>query len=101
MSEHTWQGIEVLGHWLLAWTVVVGFIAVWIFCARPRRATVRYGGWLVATFAGAALLPALVGVGPRVTWHQVYALLGRPDRFVEDRGETFPTWFTENSPVRS
>ena len=58
MSERAWLLAEALGHWLLAWTLVVLAVVLWIRIQRPRRPAIRYGGWLLATFAGAALLPA-------------------------------------------
>ena len=52
MSERMVLVVEAFGHWALAWTLVVLAVAVWI--ARPATApgAVRYGGWLLATFAG-------------------------------------------------
>ena len=78
MNEQIWSLTEMLGHWLLAWSVVVGLILVWLKVARPRRAAVRYAAWLLATFAGMALLPIVVAVGPRTSWRVILTAL-RPD----------------------
>ena len=66
MNERTVLLAEALGHWVLAWTLVVLAVAMWIRVQRPRQAAIRYGGWLLATFAGAGLLPVVVAVGPLV-----------------------------------
>jgi beta-lactamase regulating signal transducer with metallopeptidase domain/peroxiredoxin len=71
MSERAHLVAEAFGHWVLAWTLVVLAVGLWSVVFRPRRASVRYGGWLLATFAGAALLPMVVAVGPRVSWSEV------------------------------
>ena len=73
MSERTRLVAEAFGHWVLAWTLVVLAVGLWSVVLRPRRASVRYGGWLLATFAGAALLPMVVAVGPRVSWSELIA----------------------------
>ena len=75
MSERTVLLAEALGHWVLAWTLVVVAVVLWIRVRRPRRPAIRYGGWLLATFAGAALLPVVVMVGPRVSWSEVVGLI--------------------------
>ena len=64
MTDRTRWWVEALGHWGLAWALVVLFVGGWILLCRPRRAVVRYVGWLLATFAGLALLPAIAGVVP-------------------------------------
>ncbi len=71
MSDRSRMIIEALGHWLLAWVLVVLAVSLWAAILRPRRATVRYVGWLLATFAGAALLPGVVAIGPRISWREI------------------------------
>jgi hypothetical protein len=66
---------ESLGHWLLAWTLVVMAVSLWIVVLRPRRAALRYGGWLLATFSGAALLPVVALLGPRISWGDLLAAI--------------------------
>jgi beta-lactamase regulating signal transducer with metallopeptidase domain len=100
MSERTVLWAEALGHWVLAWTLVVLAVVLWILVRRPRRSTIRYGGWLLATFAGAALLPIVVVVGPRVSWSEVVDLVRRapavPDR--SDSPSAFRSWF-DDQPI--
>ena len=97
MSERTVLLAEALGNWVLAWTLVVLAVVLWIRVQRPRRSAIRYGGWLLATFAGAVLLPVVVAVGPRVSWSEVVGLLRRapavPERL--DRAVAFRSWFDD------
>ena len=40
MNEQAWQWAESMAHWLLAWTVVIVAIVVWLRLANVRRASV-------------------------------------------------------------
>ena len=100
MSERAWLLAEARGHWLLAWTLVVLAVVLWIRIQRPRGPAIRYGGWLLATFAGAALFPLVVAVGPRVSWSDLLGLL-RVAPSVPDQSENsiaFQSWF-DNRPT--
>jgi beta-lactamase regulating signal transducer with metallopeptidase domain len=103
MNERTVLVVEALGHWVLAWTLVVLAVASWIGAARPRRAAVRYGGWLLATFAGLALAPIVLSVGPLANWREVFRVLVI-ERSAPDSSESsaaFRSWFDgETSPFR-
>jgi len=93
MNDRIWALTEMLGHWLLAWSAVVSLTVLWLKMARPRTAAVRYAGWLLATFAGLALLPAVVTVGPRTSWHEMLAVL-RPKRHAPEAPPApFRSWF--------
>ena len=93
MNEQIWSLTEMLGHWLLAWSVVVGLILVWLKVARPRRAAVRYAGWLLATFAGMALLPIVVAVGPRTSWRVILTALRPTQVAPREPPAVFRSWF--------
>ncbi|WP_422927338.1 M56 family metallopeptidase [Singulisphaera sp. PoT] len=101
MNEQTWRWVELAGHWLLAWTLVVLAVAAWIGVARPRRVALRYWAWCSATFAGAALLPIFLLLGPQVSWSEALARINvgvdvgtRPvERKVETSRERFVSWF--------
>jgi beta-lactamase regulating signal transducer with metallopeptidase domain len=95
MSDWRWSVIEMLGHWLLAWSVVVGLIAVGLTLTRPRRAAVRYGAWLLATFAGLALLPVVVEIGPRTSWGEILIALRRESVASQESPASFRSWFDE------
>ncbi len=97
MSERTRLVIEALGHWLLAWALVVLAVSLWAALLRPRRASVRYAGWLLATFAGAALLPAVVAVGPRVSWREIFTRLlpGSSRQLAEVAPTSYRSWFAD------
>ncbi len=68
MSEHLVGWADSVGCWLLAWAVVVVVVVALGAVFRPRRASVRYGGWLLATFSGVGLLLMVLTVSPVVTW---------------------------------
>jgi hypothetical protein len=55
MSERTWLLAEALGHWLLAWTLVVLAVALWIRLRRPRRPAIPVP-FLAASLLGGASL---------------------------------------------
>ena len=95
MSERMVLVVEALGHWVLGWTLVVLAVAVWIRAARPRRAAVRYGGWLLATFAGAVLGPVVLAVGPLASWREVLGVLPTRPTAAEpsDRPTGSRSWF--------
>jgi|GEM_PF-2383996 len=94
MDEHTWEWAELLGHWVLAWTLVVAAVAAWMRVSRPGRASVRYGAWLLATFAGLLLAPWALGVGPRISWVDVLAVVNlAPRGSTVDPVARFPSWF--------
>src|SRR5438034_5030527 len=95
MSEPMRLTVEALGHWVLGWTLIVLGVAVWIGAARPRRATVRYGGWLLATFAGAALAPVVIAVGPLASWREVLRVFPTRPAAAEPSEPTaaFRSWF--------
>jgi beta-lactamase regulating signal transducer with metallopeptidase domain len=95
MSERMVMLAEGSGHWVLAWTLVVLAVVLWIRVQRPRRSALRYGGWLLATFAGAALLPLVVVVGPRISWSKAVGLLRTATAVPEpsDRPIAFRSWF--------
>ncbi len=97
MSERTVLLAEALGHWILAWTLVVLVVMLWICVRRPRRPAVRYGGWLLATFAGAGLLPVVVAVGPRVSWSDVVGVFRTtsPVHDQSDRPIDLRSWFDD------
>jgi beta-lactamase regulating signal transducer with metallopeptidase domain len=97
MSERTVLLAEALGHWALAWTLVVLAVLLWIRVRRPRRSAIRYGGWLLATFAGAALLPVVIAVGPRVSWSEVTRLVHNAPAMPNqsDRAIAFRSWFDD------
>jgi beta-lactamase regulating signal transducer with metallopeptidase domain/peroxiredoxin len=100
MNERSLLIAEALGHWLLAWTLVVLAVGSGMRVLRPRRAAVRYGGWLLATFAGVALLPMVAWVGPRASWNELLSAL-RPIRAVpapEDSSPSFRSWFADRTP---
>jgi beta-lactamase regulating signal transducer with metallopeptidase domain len=93
MSERLWSLIEIFGHWSLAWSVVVGLILLWLRVARPRRAAVRYAGWLLATFAGLALLPVVVKVDPRTSWREILAAVRPTQDAPHNPPALFRSWF--------
>jgi beta-lactamase regulating signal transducer with metallopeptidase domain len=100
MNEHVFRITEAMGHWVLAWSLVVLIVGMGMRVLRPRRASVRYGGWLLSTFAGAALLPLVVVVGPRASWRELLAAL-RPPAAVparEDPSPSFRSWFADMAP---
>ncbi|WP_406694466.1 carboxypeptidase regulatory-like domain-containing protein [Singulisphaera sp. Ch08] len=93
MNEHAWEWAESLGHWALAWTLVVVAVGAWIRLGRPSRASLRYGGWLLATFAGLVLAPLVVWLGPWVSWHDAVALVRRPANLAASPVGRFTSWF--------
>ena len=93
MTETAWQWVESLGHWLLAWTVVVVVICTWLLVTKVRRAGVRYAGWLVATFAGAAFLPVVLFVSPVVSVPQAVGYVGGDAAFAAERLGEWSEWF--------
>jgi beta-lactamase regulating signal transducer with metallopeptidase domain len=95
MAEHTRWWFEMLGHWSLAWATIVALVSTWLLCCHPRRATVRYAGWLFATFAGLALLPAILELAPRSSWRDLLALLKARSVATPSttEGTAFPSWF--------
>lgn len=99
MSERAWQWAEVLGHWSLAWTVVVVAVGVWIRLGRPRRVALRYWGWCWATFAGAALAPMVLAVGPQVSWRDAVALIQPASAPTARAPARFVSWFEGISAV--
>jgi beta-lactamase regulating signal transducer with metallopeptidase domain len=78
MSEHLVGWGDSVGCWLLAWAVVVVAVAALGAVFRPRRASVRYGGWLLATFSGLGLLLMVLTVSPVVTWGDIASRWGWP-----------------------
>ncbi len=106
MNERMVLVVETLGHWVLGWTLVVLAVAFWIGATRPRRAAVRYGGWLLATFAGAALAPIVLAVGPLASWREIVRVFraGPQVGVVEASAAPaeFRSWFDgETSPFRT
>ena len=99
MTEIAWQWVESLGHWLLAWTVVVVVICTWLLVTRVRRAGVRYAGWLVATFAGVAFLPVVVSVSPVVSVPQAVGYVGGSAALTAERLDELSTWLGRNRGV--
>jgi beta-lactamase regulating signal transducer with metallopeptidase domain/peroxiredoxin len=97
MSERMVLIAEALGHWVLAWTLVLLAVMLWICALRPRRAAVRYAGWVLATFAGAALLPVVIVVGPRVSWSEVVGLIRTVSivNVPSERPIAFRSWFAD------
>jgi beta-lactamase regulating signal transducer with metallopeptidase domain len=95
MSEHMVLVVEAMGHWVLGWTVVVLVVSLWIGLLRPRRAAVRYGGWLLATFAGAALVPIVLAVGPLASWREMLGVsqAGPPAGETSEPPAAFRSWF--------
>jgi len=96
MSEHLAGWADSAGHWLLAWAVVVAAVVALRAVCRPRRASVRYGGWLLATFAGVGLLLTVWAVSPVVTWKEIGNRFGWPPSgqegsLVEDFSSSFET----------
>jgi beta-lactamase regulating signal transducer with metallopeptidase domain len=83
---------EALGHWILAWSVVIAAVTIWLRAARPPSSGVRYAGWLLATFAGLLLLP-IVAVGPRISWREIAAAFRSGDRPQSDVPAPFRSWF--------
>ena len=63
MSERAWLlAEEALGHWLLAWTLVVLAVVLWIRVRRPRRPPVSPPiPFLAASLLGGASLADRVG----------------------------------------
>jgi BlaR1 peptidase M56 len=102
MSERTVLVAEALGHWVLAWTLVVLAVMFWIRALRPHRAAVRYSGWLLATFAGAALLPVVIVVGPRASWSELVGLIRAAPAApsLQERPIALRSWF-DNQPTFS
>ncbi len=78
MNEYLTVWADSAGHWLLAWAVVVAGVAALRAVCRPRRSSVRYGGWLLATFSGVGLLLIVFVVSPVVTWKEITARFGGP-----------------------
>ncbi len=97
MSDRMVLMVEALGHWVLAWTLVVLAVVLWIRVQRPRRSAIRYGGWLLATFGGLALLPVVVAVGPRVSWSEVVGLVRNVPAVAgqSDGAIAFRSWFDD------
>ena len=96
MSDREWQWVESLGHWALSWTLVVLAVAAWIRKGSADRTVgpaVRYGAWLWATFAGAALAPIIAGIVPRVSWRDVVASVAKPPAPRPPRTAGFRSWF--------
>lgn len=96
MSEHLAGWADSAGHWLLAWAVVVAAVVALRAVCRPRRASVRYGGWLLATFSGVGLLLIVLAVSPVVTWKEIGARFGwspsgQEDSLAEDSLSTLET----------
>jgi len=99
MSERAWQWVEPLGHWGLAWTVVVLMVVAWMRLARPRRVALRYWGWSWATFAGAALAPMILLLGPQVTWREAVARIRPVPASDPTPPARFRSWFEGLSAV--
>ena len=95
MNERMVLVVEALGHWVLAWTLVVAAVSLWIGVLRPRRAAVRYGGWLLATFGGAALAPIIIAVGPLASWREFVRVLSSrpPVAATSESPAAFRSWF--------
>ncbi len=100
MNERSFLIAEALGHWVLAWALVVLTVGIGMRVLRPRRAVVRYGGWLLSTFAGAALLPLVAVVGPRASWSELLAALRPPVSVPALAGSSpsFRSWFADTIP---
>lgn len=93
MSEHAWRCVEWLGHWALAWTLVVAGVAAWLTIARPSRVALRYAGWLWATFAGAVLAPMVLAVGPLLSWRDALDLIQPASAAPARSSARFVSWF--------
>ena len=93
MSERAWQWVELVGHWTLAWTVVVAGVAVWLRLGRPVRVALRYWGWFWATFAGAALAPMVLAVGPLLSWRDALGLIRPGSTPPAGSSARFVSWF--------
>ncbi|MBV8430607.1 MAG: hypothetical protein JO244_05560, partial [Solirubrobacterales bacterium] len=100
MSERAWLWTEAVGHWALAWTVVVVMVGTWLWLGRPRRAALRYYGWLWATFAGLAIAPLVAGLGPRWSWREALALIRQAPAARPEPPSRFRSWF-ERMPPRA
>jgi beta-lactamase regulating signal transducer with metallopeptidase domain len=95
MTDDTRWWAELLGHWGLAWGVVVILVSVWLFLARPRRSSVRYAGWVLATFAGLILFPLVICLAPKLSWRDAWALFPHGSARTASPGgaEPFHSWF--------
>jgi len=97
LHEHVGSWSESLGHWLLAWTTVVVVVAILHLACRPRRSGVRYAGWLLATFSGAALLPVAISVEPMVSWQALLLSFQNPAAHESTKEGAFRSWFDHPS----
>ncbi len=93
MTERTWQWVELMGQWALAWTVIVVMAVAWMRLGRPLRVTLRYWGWTCATFAGAALALMVLSPGPQVSWRDVVALIRPASAPLPRPAARFVSWF--------
>ena len=67
MNEAILSWFETVAHWLIAWTIVVLCVTLWLALFRPRRPSVIHAGWMAATFSGALLISVAMFISHRVS----------------------------------
>ena len=95
MNEHLSNWGEPLMYWLLAWCLVNLLVAASVLFLRPRRAAVRYAGWLLATFSGVILILFAWDLTPVVSWEQMTGIFQKREATTVSPGlEKFEYWMS-------